>query len=53
MKLINKKINEAIKQQLINAGRHPVVAQILAARKITSSQDVEYPIELLLSPDEL
>lgn len=53
MKLINKKINEAIKQQLIDAGRHPVVAQILAARKITSSQDVEYPIELLLSPDEL
>ena len=53
MKLINKKINEAIKQQLIDAGRHPLVAQILAARKITSSQDVEYPIELLLSPDEL
>lgn len=53
MKLINKKINEAIKQQLIDAGRHPVLAQILAARKITSSQDVEYPIELLLSPDEL
>lgn len=53
MKLINKKINEAIKQQLIDAGRHPVVAQILAARKITSSQDVEYPIELLLCPDEL
>jgi single-stranded-DNA-specific exonuclease len=53
MKLINKKINEAIKQQLIDAGRHPVVAQILAARKITSSRDVEYPIELLLSPDEL
>lgn len=53
MKLINKKINEAIKQQLIDAGCHPVVAQILAARKITSSQDVEYPIELLLSPDEL
>ena len=53
MKLINKKINEAIKQQLIDAGRHPVVAQILAARKITSSKDVEYPIELLLSPDEL
>ena len=53
MKLINKKINEAIKQQLIDAGRHPVVAQILAARKITSSQDVEYPIELLLSPNEL
>lgn len=53
MKLINKKINEAIKQQLIDAGRHPVVAQILAARKVTSSRDVEYPIELLLSPDEL
>ena len=53
MKLINKKINEAIKQQLIDAGRHPLVAQILAARKITSSQDVEYPIELLFSPDEL
>lgn len=53
MKLINKKINEAIKQQLIDAGRHPVLAQILAARKITSSQDVEYPIELLLSPDVL
>ena len=53
MKLINKKINEAIKQQLIDAGRHPLVAQILAARKITSSLDVEYPIELLLSPDEL
>ena len=53
MKLINKKINEAIKQQLIDAGRHPLVAQILAARKISSSQDVEYPIELLLSPDEL
>ncbi|NCV53309.1 MAG: single-stranded-DNA-specific exonuclease RecJ [Betaproteobacteria bacterium] len=53
MKLIHKKINEAIKQQLIDAGRHPVVAQILAARKITSSQDVEYPIELLLSPNEL
>ena len=53
MKLINKKIDESIKQQLINTGRHPLVSQILAARNISSSKDVEYPIEQLLSPNKL
>ena len=53
MKLVNKKIDESIKQQLINTGRHPVVSQILAARNISSSKDVEYPMEQLLSPNKL
>ena len=53
MKLVNKKIDESIKQQLINTGRHPIVSQILAARNISSSKDVDYPIEQLLSPNKL
>ena len=53
MKLVNKTIDESIKQQLINTGRHPIVSQILAARNISSSKDVDYPIEQLLSPNKL
>lgn len=53
MKLISKKIDESIKQQLIDAGLQPTVSQILAARNISSFKDVDYPIEHLLPPNKL
>ena len=53
MKLIQKKINDKLRSELIENGIAKHTAQLLAARNIKSFADINYSIEMLLPPELL
>lgn len=53
MKLIQKKINDKLRSELIENGIAEHTAQLLAARNIKSFADINYSIDMLLPPELL
>ena len=53
MKLIQKKINDQLRSELIANGIAEHTAQLLAARAIKSFADINYSIDMLLPPELL
>ncbi|HEY6822445.1 MAG TPA: DHH family phosphoesterase, partial [Burkholderiales bacterium] len=53
MKIVERAFSESDRRALLEAGLHPVLARVYAARRIASAKDLEYDPSRLLSPSEL
>jgi len=53
VKIVERVFSEADRRALLEAGLHPVLARIYAARRIASAKELEYDPSRILSPSEL
>ncbi|MGH8689187.1 MAG: single-stranded-DNA-specific exonuclease RecJ, partial [Burkholderiales bacterium] len=53
MRLVERPFDERDRRTLVNAGVHPVLARIYAARRIRSASELEDDVQRLLPPASL
>lgn len=53
MKVVQRKINSKVKDQLVEAGISPLLAKLYAARGVNSAKELEIALNQIIPPDQL